>query len=296
MPTSGTWSNVQWNGLRTSSGPPTFRPFAIHRAAIAEAGDAGRAGAAEERREGEREAAEEHRDEADPEGEAGGGQQRDLVAEGGVPEDVRAEGRHEGEDHHRQPEQGQVGGQLLERDAALAERRRGDEVEAAAARLAGQGPGQGEDRPEGRAEGEDRAVLEGDVAAQRADLRADQRRRCRTGCIIDVGDAPEERVHLEPGGRRREDVRHGDAHDERHPAEQAGGDDEGEARVADRLAVDAAEAVELAAERDRGEGRRPLGAAWPGRPCQPTSTASRPYWARNVSSRLGSRETKSSSS
>ena len=144
-------------------------------------------------------------------------------------------------------------------DAALAERSRRHEVKAAASRLSGEGRGQRQDRPDGRSEGEDRAVLEGDVAAQRADLRADQ---------LDVaeqahhrrGDAPEERADLEPGRGRREDGRHGDAHHERHPAEQAGRDDERESRVADRLAVDGAEAVELAAERDGRECRSPVGA------------------------------------
>ena len=61
-----------------------------------QSGDPGRAGTAEERREGEGEPAEEECEEADPEGEADRGQQRDRVAQGGLPEDVRAERQHDG--------------------------------------------------------------------------------------------------------------------------------------------------------------------------------------------------------
>ena len=102
------------------------------------AGDAGRAGAAKDRGQRERDPAEEHGKEADPESEADRRQRRDLVAQGGVPEGVGVRRRRECEDRHRQPEQRQVRGKLLERDPALAERRRGDEVEAAPAGLAGQ--------------------------------------------------------------------------------------------------------------------------------------------------------------
>ena len=87
----------------------------------------------------------------------------------------------------------------------------------------------------------DGTVLPAHVAAQRAELlglaeQVDHRRR----------DAPDELVDLEAGRRRREHARDGGAHDERHPAEEAGGDDEREPRIADRLAVDAPEAVQPA--------------------------------------------------
>ena len=59
--------------------------------------------------------------------------ERDRVAQGGVTEHHRADRARDGEDRHRQPQQGQVGGELLERDPALAQRRRGDDVEAAPA-------------------------------------------------------------------------------------------------------------------------------------------------------------------
>ena len=221
-----------------------------------ETGDARRAGAAEERRQGERQPPKNRAMKPTQRAKPTDGQGRDRVAERGVAEQRRADRGGDGEDRHREAEHRQVGGQLLERDPALAERRGRDEVEAAAAGLAGQGRGQGEDRPERRAQGEDRPVLPGHVAAERAELlglpeQVDHRR----------GHAPDELVHLEARRRRREDAGHGDAHDERHPAEQAGGDDEGEARVADRLAVDAAEAVQAAMERDRREGRRGGGAA-----------------------------------
>ena len=193
----------------------------------------------------------------------------------------------------------EVRGQLLERDSALAERRHGDEVEAAAAGLAGERRGQREDRPQRCPEGEDRPVLPAHVAAQRAELlglpeQVDHRRR----------DAPDELVDLEPGRRRRKDARDGGAQDERHPAEEAGGDDEREPRIADGLAIDAPEAVQAAAERDGPEGGRAgrqtgLG----GHDAVPAGVAgstgappSGPYWARNVSSRLGSRLLNSRSS
>ena len=162
-----------------------------------------------------------------------------------------------GQDEHGQPEQGEVCGQLLQRDAALAERGDRQEVEAAAAGLASQGPRERQDGPGGRAQGEDGAVFEGHVATQRADLRADE---------VDIAEQPhhrlrdgaEEGIDLEPRRGRGEDVGHGDAHDEGHAAEQAGRDDEGQPGVADRLAVDGAEAVQTAAQGDGGEGRDAL--------------------------------------
>ena len=179
---------------------------------------------------------------------------RDLVAQRRVAEGVRADDEHDRHEGHRQPQHRQVRGQLLERDPALAERRGGDEVEAAPAGLAGERPGQGEDRPERRAQGEERAVLPAHVAAQGAQLRADQ-----GGVAEQVDhrgrDAPDELVDLEarlPGSERRSRWRRPGPR--AMPAEQARGDDEGEARVADRLAVDAAEAVQPAPQRDRRDG------------------------------------------
>ncbi len=216
-----------------------------------EAGDARRPGATEQGSERERQAAEEQGHEAGPEGEADRRQEWDLVAEGGVAEQRRAGRGDDGEDRHRQGQHRHVSRQLLERDPALAEGRRRDEVEAAAAGLAGEGRGEGEDRPERGAEGEDRPVLEGHVAAEGAEVHGLPEEVDHRG-----GHAPDELVHLEARPRRREDARHGRTHEKRHPAEQAGGDDEGEPGVADRLAVDAPEAVQATVEGDRGEGRR----------------------------------------
>ena len=109
--------------------------------------------------------------EADPERRTRTRLERDLVAgqRRRTPEPTPATRVRRGRDDRHA---GEVGRQLLERDAALAERRRGDELEAAPARLAG------ERRRRGRRsttaptiEGEDRAVLPGDVAAQRPDVR-----------------------------------------------------------------------------------------------------------------------------
>ncbi len=142
-----------------------------------DAGDSRGAGAAEDGRQRERDPAEEHGEEPDPQGEGDGGLERDGVAEGGIPEDRRAERGDDGEDRQRQPHHRQVGRQLLEGDAALAERRGGDQVEAAATCLARERAGEGHDRPQRDAQGEDGAVLERHVAAERAEIRP----ACRTG-------------------------------------------------------------------------------------------------------------------
>ena len=215
MPTSGMWSAVQWNGLRTTSGPPTSRPLATQRTDHDDRGDAGRAAAAEERREREREAAEAHRDEADPEREADRADERDLVAERGVAERVRADREHDREDRHREPEHRQVRGELLEGDPALAERRGGDEVEAARA------------RPRRRAcrtgRGSTRAPRRG--RRSRRTSRSCSRRACRAWrpsgsalpnrLTIDAGMLPTSVVDLEAGLGRREDLPDRGAHDER---------------------------------------------------------------------------------
>ena len=91
----------------------------------------------------------------DPEREADRRRERDRVAERRSPNALELKVSATAMISHRQPEQGQVRGELLEADASLAERRRGDEVEAAAGGLAGERAGQRQDRPDGRAEGED---------------------------------------------------------------------------------------------------------------------------------------------
>ena len=105
-------------------------------------GDARRAGTAEDGRQRKGQATEEQGDETDPQGEAQRGQRRDLIAECRVTEQVGADGGRDGEDRHGQAEHGEMGGQLLECDPALAERRHGHEVEAAAAGLARERRGQ----------------------------------------------------------------------------------------------------------------------------------------------------------
>ena len=233
---------VQWNGLsdreRAADVHAVHEPQQDHR----DARDAGRARAAEQRRQRERDAAEEQREEPAPQGEAGGGERAGSVSPRAASPKSTDPAGWRASSRPSSARARQVGGELLERDPALAERRRGHQVEAAPAGLAGQGPGQREDRPEGGAEGEDRPVLEGHVAAQRADLVA---HRGRVAEEVDhLGrHAADELVHVEAVLRRGEDVRDPHRQDQRHPAEQAGGDDEREPRIADRLAVDAAEAV-----------------------------------------------------
>ena len=161
----------------------------------------------------------------------------------GQPCGQRQDGHRRGEDRH-------VRGQLLERDPPPAERGGGDELEAPPPGFAGQRAGERQDRPDRGDEHDVRAVLPGDVAADRADVdrraaeplqdRRDLRRqahdvRAGFGCRVD-----------------RADARAGHEH---HPAEEPGDDDEGQARVADRLGVDAAEAVDAMPERDGSPGR-----------------------------------------
>jgi len=147
---------------------------------------------------------------------------------------------------------GQVRGKLLERDPALPEGARGYEFEAAPAHLSGQRPRQREDRPERGAEGEDGTVFPAHVAAQRAELGPEQR-----GVAEEVdhrgGQAADEVVHLETRGRGREHGPDRGTQHKRQPTEDPRGDEECEARVADRLAIDAAEAVQAPAKRDRLE-------------------------------------------
>ena len=113
-----------------------------------DAGDAGRAGPAEERGERECEPAEEQGGEPEPQREADGPSGRIGSPSAASPKvfelTVIIDGHErQGEDEHRQ-----VRGDLLDRDPALAEGRRGDEVEAAATRLAGKRRRQPEDRPQ----------------------------------------------------------------------------------------------------------------------------------------------------
>ena len=296
-PTSGMWVTVQWNGLIASSGPPISRPLAIQSSIISEHRDACRAGASQQRGEREGDPAEEHGDDADPDREPERIAERDLVAQRRVAEGVRAHDEHDRDHQHRQPQQDEVGGQLLERDPALSERRGRDDVEAAAGGLAGERAGQGEDRPERAAQAEHGAVLPGDVAAHRPELVAHQRRvaeqvdhRRRHGV--------DELVDLDPGLGRREHGADGRAHDEGQPAEHPGRDEERQPRVADGLAEDAAEAVDPLAERDRREGRgrgmtrrtgasghrtlppRPRGRTAPGRSPRATAPGRRSRGAR----------------
>ena len=72
------------------------------------------------------------------------------------------------------------------------ERRRGDELEAAAPRLGGERAGQGEDRPQAATSGKNAAVLVLEVAAQRLDVD----RPCRRGPARIGGTAVDEVAEL----------------------------------------------------------------------------------------------------
>ena len=149
-----------------------------------------------------------------------------------------------------------------------------------------------EDRPEGGGEDEHQAVLPGHVSAHGAesDRLAEEVDHLRR-------HPADELVDLQAGGRCREDARHCGSHDEREPAQQAGGDDERQARVTDRLAVDGAEAVDAADRRGAGQTRRGRGHdAFRAGDAAGALPSTWPYCARKVSSSVGSRLTKSSNS
>ena len=172
-PASGRWFVVQPNQVRFASGASAGigrlvavedEPAEHHRA-----GDAGRRAAAEERRERERHRAGRERQERTARCVAGGRRRREISSPG---QRLRRRSRRstmrEEHDDDRDRRAGEVAGQLLERDPAPADRRRGDELEAAAPRLGGERARQREDRPQADDEREERAVLVLEVAAQRA--------------------------------------------------------------------------------------------------------------------------------
>ena len=179
--------------------------------------------------------------------------------------------------------------QLLERDPAAGRRGRGDELEAAPPRLGGERAREREDRPQAGDQREERAVLVWKVAAE--------------GLDVDrlAGEALEDRRHgrdevrRSPAATRAVDELGDDrlADADQDQADEAADEQGRPARVAERLAEDAAEPEDPPDERDLPVGGRGLdfdvmsgrllAAVWP-------------YWARNVSSSEGSRLTKSSSS
>ncbi len=188
-------------------------------------------------------------------------------------------------------------GQLLDRDPALAERSGCDHVQAAPARLGGERARKGDDRPQTGDEREEWAVLPRQRPAQRLDVdRIVVQALERIGDVVDHVLEVQARCRRGVGGGER--LAAGD-HD---AGQQPGHDDEGQTRVAERLGVDAAEAVQAAPQRcrcdppaERGTAgfnghhfASPAGASPAG-----ASSVTRPYWARNVSSRLGSRLRKS---
>ena len=174
-----------------------------------------------------------------------------CVSELGIAEHGAGDPRGDREECHRDGEHGDVGGQLLERDPPLPERRGRDDVEAAPPGLAGEGPGQGEDRPQPSEEGEEWPVLVRQEAAHRLGLddRPGDARHDRRDVLEEPGDL-RARLERPVGGAP------GRADREHQPRDQPGEHDEREARVAEGLAVDAAEPVDPATERDRREGRR----------------------------------------
>ena len=135
-------------------------------------------------------------------------------------------------------------------DPPPAERGGGDELEAPPSGLAGQRAGERQDRPDRGDEHDVRAVLPGDVAADRADV---DRRAAEP--LQDRRDLRRQAHDVRPGFGGRVDRADARAGHEHHPAEEPGDDDEGQARVADGLGVDAAEAVDAMPERDGSPGR-----------------------------------------
>ena len=160
---------------------------------------------------------------------------RDRVAGAASPNGIRRR-RCEAVTRTTMAMPGEVGGELLERDPALAERRRGDELEAAAAGLGRERPGQRERSTTGAAIRPSEApVLPGDRAAERLDggrervaVQAGHRRR--QGADEVVRAPSRDSARREGLGRTRRRSRAG------RPPSRPADDDEREARVAERLA------------------------------------------------------------
>jgi hypothetical protein len=133
------------------------------------AGDASRRTTTQERGGGERDGAGGERQEAEPDGIAGGRTDRNRVArerrEGAADQREREKdgGYRNGDSHHMTQ-------QLLEGDPPASDGRCGRELEAASPRLHGEGGGKRQDRPEASDEREERAVFVLDVSAERLDV------------------------------------------------------------------------------------------------------------------------------
>ena len=131
-------------------------------------GDADGRAATQERGDGEGDGARDERQESEPDRVAGGRGDRDRVTgqrrERADDEEGEEDQRRSDRDHR------DVAEELLERDPAASQRRRGDELQAPPPRLAGEGAGERQDRPQARDEREERAVLVLDVAAHRLDV------------------------------------------------------------------------------------------------------------------------------
>src|SRR6266536_2726587 len=252
--------------------------------------DPGAGGPAEELRQREREPAEREGHQFDPQRQSHRGLHGDLVTRElrecrpGQPSAEREDDQHGGQQCH-------VRGDLLDRDAAPAQRGRGDEVETAATRLAGQRAGQDQDRPEGGDHEEDRAVLPLHVPTHGPDIDR------LAGHSLAGGAQPVgEPDQLVPGRLGGVGVGDPGEHHEQQAAQERDLDEEGPAGVADRLTEDAAQPEQPAVPGDRRDRRDRRETGDVGGHRVLTSAASRLYSARNASSRLGSRDTKSSSS
>ena len=129
-----------------------------------------------------------------------------------------------------------MGEQLLERDPAPRQRRRGKELQAAAARLRGERRGQGEDRPEAGDEREERAVLVLEVAAERLDVDglAGQALEDRRQRVDEVDDLLARLRRSRTRSRSRADP-------DEEDAQQNGDDEDAPPRIAEGLAEDATE-------------------------------------------------------
>src|SRR4029079_4758221 len=176
----------------------------------------------------------------------------------------------------------------------------GDDLRAAAPALCGQRAGQREHRPQRGHQAEGGAGLPADRPAQRLDV---DRERVAVHARQDGRQALDEVDQLLARLGRVVRLAEGGATGQQERADQAGHDDHGEARVAEGLGVDGAQPVDTAPRAGLGRHARRArlsdgghDATASGLPSAAAASPSCPYWARNVSSRLGSRLTKSSRS
>ena len=214
------------------------------------AGYARRTGPADERGERPCHRARDQPEQADPQSEADACRDGQRVARQ-VVERIGGRPCCQGHDRHHNGHAGHVRCEFLYGDAALAEGRSRDHVQAAATSFSGERARQRQDRPDPHAYLVERSVLPGEVAANRADI--DRVARDAPQSLRDVVD---EARQFGPRRERRVGGVERDRRVQQQPAQQATQDDQGEARVAHRLGVDGAEAPNAASERNRRSPRK----------------------------------------